>query len=173
MSNHLIISLSNFRSYSRQVCSHPWALSTFELIVYSYMLGNALVPLLLLLLASNIILFFITQITLSYRTSKKDSQVIINNIEPKPIKFTLHEDPTRLICNQCSTNINTLLSLHLIYVHKYYSWLLYMANFVNEWEKFCGQSEIGFLQENYFGSMLMDSLPISNSLNSQEKFIIE
>ena len=36
-------------------------------------------------------------------------------------------------------------------------------------KSFAARVKNGFSQENYFGSVLMDSLPISNSLNLQEK----
>ena len=64
------------------VCSHPYA--------HVYISSDTLCA--LWTVTCN---FITTQITISYRTSKKDSQVIINNIDPKPSKFTLHEDPTR------------------------------------------------------------------------------
>ena len=63
------------------VCSHPCA--------HVYKSSDTLCALWIVTCS------FLTQITISYRTSKKDSQVIINNIDPKPSKFSLHEDPTR------------------------------------------------------------------------------
>ena len=49
------------------------------------------------------------QISIGYRTDRKNPQKIISNIDPKPRRFTELEDPTRYIIISTLQQINCIL----------------------------------------------------------------